>query len=155
MLFHLQAPLLARLFVVRSLSCLNLDPTEFGKKDSPDSFRRKQPPFGCGSNLNKRGKPQVLVHVSTYRSGSILEFRFFEPPPFPLCLTRSLSSRSCANPWFHEALVFGLGIRLVSEVLVFAITLQGVRDSFIFTGAFKHGIGGGILTGDLRKFHFW
>ena len=27
--------------------------------------------YGCGSKLNRRGKPQVLVHVSTYQ-GSIL-----------------------------------------------------------------------------------
>ena len=25
------------------------------------------PEYGCGSKLNRRGKPQVLVHVSTYR----------------------------------------------------------------------------------------
>ena len=35
---------------------------------------------GCGSKLERRGKPQVLVHVSTYQ-GSILEFQFFEPLP--------------------------------------------------------------------------
>ena len=27
--------------------------------------------YGCGSKLNRRGKPQVVVHVSTYQ-GSIL-----------------------------------------------------------------------------------
>ena len=37
--------------------------------------------FGCGSELNRRGKPQVLDHVSTYQ-GFILEYRFFEPQPF-------------------------------------------------------------------------
>ena len=37
--------------------------------------------FGCGSKLKGRGKPQVVVHVSTYQ-GSILEIRFFEPQPF-------------------------------------------------------------------------
>ena len=36
--------------------------------------------YGCGSKLKRRGKPQVLVHVSTCQ-GSILEFRFFEPQP--------------------------------------------------------------------------
>ena len=31
--------------------------------------RRPPTPFGCGSKFNRQGKPQVLVHVSTYRSG--------------------------------------------------------------------------------------
>ena len=33
---------------------------------------------GCGSNLDRRGKPQVLVHVSTYL-GNPCWYRFFEP----------------------------------------------------------------------------
>ena len=38
-------------------------------------------PHGCGSKSNRRGKPQVLVHVSTLPGQPILEFRFFEPHP--------------------------------------------------------------------------
>ena len=34
---------------------------------------------GCGSILNRRGKPQVLVHVST--SQVPFWYRFFEPLP--------------------------------------------------------------------------
>ena len=34
--------------------------------------------IGRGSKLNRRGKPQVLVQLSTCQ-GSILEFRFSEP----------------------------------------------------------------------------
>ena len=37
-------------------------------------------PFGCGSKLNRRGKPQVLVHVSTLPGQSIVEFRSFWLP---------------------------------------------------------------------------
>ena len=47
-----------------------------GQSFAPWTFR----PSGCGSKLNRRGRPQGLVHVSTYQ-GSILEFRFFEPQP--------------------------------------------------------------------------
>ena len=35
--------------------------------------------LGCGSKFNRRGKPRVLVHVSTYQ-GSTLVFRVFEAP---------------------------------------------------------------------------
>ena len=35
---------------------------------------------GCGSKLNRRGKPQVLVHFSTCQ-GSIVEYRLFDPFP--------------------------------------------------------------------------
>ena len=28
--------------------------------------------FGCGSSLNRRGKPQVLVHVSTYQASILV-----------------------------------------------------------------------------------
>ena len=35
---------------------------------------------GCGSKLNRKGKPQVLVHVSICQ-GSILGTHFFEPQP--------------------------------------------------------------------------
>ena len=39
--------------------------------------KKKQKTSGCGSKLtDRRGKPQVLVHVSTYQ-GFILEFRLF------------------------------------------------------------------------------
>ena len=42
--------------------------------------KRTKHPFGCGSKLKRRGKGQVLVHVSTYQ-GFILEFRLLEPQP--------------------------------------------------------------------------
>ena len=37
--------------------------------------------FGSGSKSNRRGKPQVLVHVSTYQ-GNPFWYWFFEPQPF-------------------------------------------------------------------------
>ena len=42
---------------------------------------RKTPIWVWLNKLNRRGKPQVLVHVSTYQ-GSVLEFRFFDPQPY-------------------------------------------------------------------------
>ena len=41
-----------------------------------------EPKSGCGSKLkDRRGKPQVLVHVSTFRSGNPFWDRSFEPQP--------------------------------------------------------------------------
>ena len=37
--------------------------------------------YGHGSKLNRRGKPQVLVHVSTCQGNSFWH-RFFEPQPY-------------------------------------------------------------------------
>ena len=45
------------------------------------------------AQLNRSGKPQVVVHVSTYQ-GAILEFRFFEP--HPNVLSRRLEIRRAA-----------------------------------------------------------
>ena len=45
-----------------------------------------------GSKLNRRGKPQVLDHVSTYQ-GKPFRHRFFEPRPFrPHVRSPSISS---------------------------------------------------------------
>ena len=58
-----------------------LKPNIFKLPPPPPLFQdRATRSHGCGSKLNRRGKPQVFVHVSTYQ-GSILEFRFFEPQP--------------------------------------------------------------------------
>ena len=49
--------------------------------------------LGCGSKLNRRGKPQVLIHVSTYQ-GNPFWYRYFEPQPLvyvlPLLYTAGL-----------------------------------------------------------------
>ena len=50
-----------------------------GEKSPHGRFGAVWGGYGRGSKLSRRGKPHVLVHVSTYQ-GSILEFRFFEPP---------------------------------------------------------------------------
>ena len=51
-------------------------------KSNPHQNREKHPEiFGCGSKLSRRGKPQILVHVSTYQ-GSISVPVFVEPRPF-------------------------------------------------------------------------
>ena len=48
---------------------------------------------GCGSKLNRRGKPQVLVHVSTYQVNPFW-YRLFEPQPHvSLAVCRVVSKR--------------------------------------------------------------
>ena len=43
---------------------------------------RSTNPYGCGSKLNeRRGKLQVLVHISTY-PGFHFGYRLFEPQPY-------------------------------------------------------------------------
>ena len=53
---------------MRSPSQHSLSETNFGLRKG---FQLGCWTFGCGSKLNRRGKPQVLVHISTYQ-GSVL-----------------------------------------------------------------------------------
>ena len=50
---------------------------------------------GCGSKLNRRGKPQVLAHVSAYQ-GNPFWYRLFEPQPSPK-LWFSSASKFCTK----------------------------------------------------------
>ena len=53
----------------------------FGQHDVPSAGPRgARQENECGSKLNRRGRPQVLVHVSTYQ-GNPFWHRFFEPQP--------------------------------------------------------------------------
>ena len=65
-------------------------------------------PHECGSKLNRRGKPKVLVHFST---DSILEFRvFFEPPPSGAGNSRVQKGAAIGPVIFSEcALLFFVG----------------------------------------------
>ena len=53
-------------------------------------------PIGCGSKLSRRGKPQVLVHVSTYQGNPFWNSGFFEP--HPMQTTRPFSGGDPSPP---------------------------------------------------------
>ena len=47
------------------MSCFHLVSLDHPK--APTIFRKPTSTYGCGSTLTRRGKPQVLVQVSTYQ----------------------------------------------------------------------------------------
>ena len=90
-------PLLFRLVAPRGVLCLAGGEAQrqnvcFGVKFS----------FGCGLKLNRRVKPQLLVHVSTYQ-GNPFWHRVFEPQPFRFGAVRVTSrfSKWWFAPWTH------------------------------------------------------
>ena len=52
--------------------------------------------YGCGSKSNRRGKPQVLVHVTTYQINPFW-YRFVEPQPYTVHVPGKIRA-NCARP---------------------------------------------------------